>query len=40
MASTTKLTKRLDDMAIECQAEEKNVADQIGFMLKTKSYIP
>jgi hypothetical protein len=37
VASTTELKNRLDDMAIECQLDEKNVAHQIGDILKTKS---
>jgi hypothetical protein len=38
MTSTTKLAKRLDEMAVECQADEKNVIEEMRYIMKTQSY--
>ena len=36
-SSRTKITKRLDDMAIECQADEKNVVKEMRNIIKTQT---
>ena len=36
-SSRTKITKRLDDMAIECQADEKNVVKEMRIIMKTQT---
>ncbi len=38
MTSTTKLAKRLDEMAVACQADEKNVIEEMRLIMKTQSY--
>ncbi len=37
MTSTTKLAKRLDEMAVEYQADDKNVIEEMRFIMKTQS---